>query len=158
MENNFKLNIKGMDNGVVNEIKELIDLIVNGDSYLKGKLNNKEVSVGDVGGRLKDLIKNESNKEVKEILKKELDNLNENRFETLIKKYGVLLFNNGVLRRNKGLNDDSVDVVMKIKKNDWSGNNENYKDSLNKSLKDYRLKIEKRIEVIEKNKKKKKNK
>ena len=147
-----------MDKGVVSEIKELIDLIVNGDSYLKGKLNKKEVSVGDVGGRLKDLIKNETNKEVKEILKKELDNLNENRFETLIKKYGVLLFNNGVLRRNKGLNDDSVDVVMKIKKNDWSGNNENYKDSLNKSLKDYRIKIEKRIEVIEKNKEKKKDK
>lgn len=147
-----------MDKGVVNEIKELIDLIVDGDSYLKGKLKNKEVSVGDVGGRLKDLIKNESNKEVKEILKKELDNLNENRFETLIKKYGVLLFNNGVLRRNKGLNDDSVDVVMKIKKNDWSGKNENYKDSLNKSLKDYRLKIEKRIEVINKNKEKKKDK
>jgi hypothetical protein len=147
-----------MDKGVVNEIKELIDLIVNGDSYLKGKLNNKEVSVGDVGGRLKDLIKNENNKEVKEILKKELDNLNENRFETLIKKYGVLLFNNGVLRRNKGLKDDSVDVVMKIKKNDWNGNNENYKDSLNKSLKDYRIKIEKRIEVIVKNKEKKKDK
>ena len=128
------------------------------DYSKKTKLNNKEVSVGDVGGRLKDLIKNESNKEVKEILKKELDNLNENRFETLIKKYGVLLFNNGVLRRNKGLNDDSVDVVMKIKKNDWNGNNENYKDSLNKSLKDYRIKIEKRIEVIKKNKEKKKDK
>jgi hypothetical protein len=100
------------------------------DYSKKTKLNNKEVSVGDVGGRLKDLIKNESNKEVKEILKKELDNLN----------------------------DDSVDVVMKIKKNDWNGNNENYKDSLNKSLKDYRIKIEKRIEVIKKNKEKKKDK
>ena len=147
-----------MDKGVVNEIKELIDLIINGDSYLKGKLKNKVVSEGDVGGRLKDLIKNENNKEVKEILKNQLDNLTENQFEILIKKYGVLLFNNGVLRRNKGLNDDSVDVVMKIKKNDWSGNNKNYKDSLNKSLKDYRLKIEKRIEVIEKNKEKKKDK
>ena len=88
------------------ELQELVDYLIDGDSYLKSKLKDKKVSRNNVREDIEKDLKKGVSKSTEEILVKQLDNLEENRGEELLKKYGSLLLNPSVLKRN-GVGDKS---------------------------------------------------
>ena len=132
MSENFKLEYKGkkiksskliirdMDlKSVSDELVELVDLLVQNDSYLKGKLKDKEVgSNSNVDDLKKGIEENKNNKVVRELLERELANHGKDRFDELMKRYGKLLFNEGVLRRNGLMNNKEKYMVFNVKKSD----------------------------------------
>ena len=106
---------------VKGELYELVDFLVENDSYLRSKLNSKKLSGSNREEIEKDLEKDIS-ETTKKILESQLLNLNEKRGEELIRKYGKLLFNNTLLRRN-GLGDSNLkDFVISFDKKEFGNN------------------------------------
>ena len=98
------------------ELYELVDYLIDNDSYLKGKLKDKKVSRNNVREDIEKDLKKGVSKSTEEILVKQLDNLEENRGGELLKKYGGLLLNSSVLKRN-GVGDKSKkDFVISVDK------------------------------------------
>jgi len=104
------------------ELYELVDYLVDNDSYLKGKLKGKKVSRNSVREDIEKDLKSGVSKSTEEILIKQLNNLEENRGEELLKKYGGLLLNSSVLKRN-GVGDKSKkDFIISVDKELFNSN------------------------------------
>ena len=90
-------------NNVISELKELIDFVVNNDSYLKGKLKDKGVDSNDEFKQLeKSLDKNKDNEVVYNLIKEKLIDLDANRGKMLMKKYGKLIFKDRIVEKMLG--------------------------------------------------------
>jgi|GEM_PF-3246808 len=94
-----------LDN-VRNEIKELIDIIINNDTYLKNNLKLKNSLNYDYLELSKSLDANKENKVVYDILKSALLEMDSRRGKDLMKKYGKLIFRERVYNNIMGIKND----------------------------------------------------
>jgi hypothetical protein len=88
-----------VNKGNLSEVLELMEYVLNNNSYLRGKINKKEVGSSVNKESIEKSIKEVSDKNVKEILKKELGNFDKKRGNELGKRYGKLLFSDNVLEK-----------------------------------------------------------
>tara|TARA_B100000780_G_C20867675_1_gene345079 strand:- start:39 stop:341 length:303 start_codon:yes stop_codon:yes gene_type:complete len=86
-----------LNKGLREEILEMVNFVLDNNSYLKGKLNQKEVGSSVNRESIEKSIKEVSDKNVKEMLRKELDNCDGVRGKELGKRYGSLLFKDKVM-------------------------------------------------------------
>ena len=102
MNTNFKLRVMGLKNGMRDEINEMIDYIIENDSYLRGKLDKKDVGNSFDLKVWEDELKNVKNDEIKGIIKDKMVELDKKRGEELIKRYGGLILSKSVVDRGLG--------------------------------------------------------
>ena len=82
---------------VLKEISECIDYLYENNTYYKGKLKKKgEIELDNVFSSMEDSIKNISNKDVVDLVTKEVDRLKGERGKVLMRKYSML-FSDSVL-------------------------------------------------------------
>ena len=94
--------MSNLDN-VKNELKELMDYVVENDSYLKSKLKDKSVGMDDEYNEIvESLDKNKDNKLVYGILKNAIMEMEKNRGEELLKRYGKLILKDRIYNKLMG--------------------------------------------------------
>ena len=103
MENNFKLIIKGMESGRIEELYEMMDFVVSNNTYLKGKLKDKEIGSELNKKDFEDNIKKVDSKVVKDMLREKIKDLDKLRGEELMKRYGKLFFKDSVYNKVMGI-------------------------------------------------------
>jgi len=86
-----------VNKGNLSEVLELMEYVLDNNSYLRGKINKKEVGGNVDKDSIEKSIKEVSDKNVKELLRKELSNCDKDRGNELGKRYGKLLFSDNVL-------------------------------------------------------------
>ncbi len=90
-------------NKIKKEINELMEYVINEDSYLRTKLNNKSISANEYDDIVKGIEDNKNNKLVYDILKDKMKEMEENRGKELMKKYGKLLFKDRIYKKVMGV-------------------------------------------------------
>lgn len=103
MSNNFKLMIKGMEKGRIEELYGMIDYIVANNSYLRGKLKDKELGSEYDSKVFEDEMKNVSSSVVKDMIKEKMNDLEKLRGEELVKRYGKLFLKDSVYNKVLGI-------------------------------------------------------
>ena len=86
-----------LNKDVRKEVLEMVGYVLDNNSYLRGKLNKKEVGNGVNRESIEKSIKEVSDENVKEMLRKELENCSIGRGLELGKRYGSLLFKDKVM-------------------------------------------------------------
>lgn len=87
---------------VIDEVKEMMFYVINSNSYVKGKLKEKEVGSEFDRKDIESDIENCKNEVSKRILMEELENIDEKRGKELVKRYGRLLLNDKLLKKLNG--------------------------------------------------------
>ena len=88
-----------VNKGNLSQALELMEYVLDNNSYLRGKINKKEVGSSVNKDSIEKSIKEVSDKGVNEILRKELGNFDKERGNELGKRYGRLLFSDNVLEK-----------------------------------------------------------
>ena len=93
------------------ELYAMVDYIVANNSYLKGKLKDKEIGTEYDSKVFEDEISNVKSDVVKKMIKSKMDGLEDLKGRELMKRYGKLFLKDSVYNKVMGIEKKKNEVI-----------------------------------------------